>query len=131
VLLLSENDILDPKKLLPFRIAIIILYFIILTITLIVLIDVNAEIHVIGLIVLFLTLLFLGIILKRRKSILSVRLLYGDKEKLKQRKKDPKKDKIISLDYTYHKPLIRKCSNCGTIVPTFAKKCPVCGEEII
>ena len=44
----------------------------------------------------------------------------------------PQKRRIDYIDIRskYRKPLVRKCSNCGIMVPGFVKKCPNCGERI-
>jgi hypothetical protein len=47
--------------------------------------------------------------------------------KFYQKKKIPS----ITLDFKYRKPFIRKCNNCGMILPNFTEKCPICGEMLI
>ena len=36
----------------------------------------------------------------------------------------------VKLDFTYKKPLIRKCPKCGFMLTSFMKKCPNCGNPI-
>jgi uncharacterized OB-fold protein len=43
----------------------------------------------------------------------------------------PKIFKPIDLEFKYKKPLIKKCENCGNIVPNFVKKCPFCNNQVI
>ena len=38
--------------------------------------------------------------------------------------------KSINLDFKYRKPIIRKCENCGMILASFVKRCPLCGKQI-
>lgn len=38
--------------------------------------------------------------------------------------------KSINLDFNYRKPILRKCGNCGMILASFVKKCPLCGKQI-
>jgi len=99
---------------------------------------------VIGLILIFVFLLFAGPLLGgKRKSLYSK--IFPDKkakarEKFQRKREEYEiKDKIkqlklqhlnqISLDSEYRKPIIRKCEKCGMIIPKFAKKCPICGRE--
>ncbi len=37
----------------------------------------------------------------------------------------------VNLNFKYKKPVIRNCSNCGMILASFVKKCPICGEVVI
>jgi hypothetical protein len=94
-----------------------------------------------------LTLLFLitiGLFLKKTKGTLYSRIFPDKKRrssinnhqsKIKREKVENKMQmKIpshINLDSTYRKPLIKKCNGCGNILPSFAKKCPFCGKQII
>ncbi|TXT67600.1 MAG: hypothetical protein BAJALOKI1v1_50040 [Promethearchaeota archaeon] len=105
----------------------IILFF------LLVLEEVNIIVSV--LIVIFLFLFFLGIILKTKKIKLRIFKVYtkyeSDFEKSKEEFKSEKEPQIRSnaLKYSYRKPLVRKCENCGFILSQFAKKCPNCGNS--
>ena len=38
--------------------------------------------------------------------------------------------KPINIDFKYRKPILRKCGNCGMILASFVKKCPLCGKQI-
>ncbi len=54
-------------------------------------------------------------------------------EKIKLAK--PTKKKVVKpinleLNLSRRKPLIKKCDNCGMILPGFVKKCPVCKKII-
>jgi len=88
------------------------------------------------LIMLFLFLLFLGLLYKS-KDYLSVlkrkkyeNLQSGEREEyLKEfEKRQIRRVDKIKLDTKYRKPIIQKCSNCKMLLPHFAKKCPNCGE---
>lgn len=36
----------------------------------------------------------------------------------------------INLDFKYRKTLINKCENCGMIITSYKKHCPICGNSI-
>jgi hypothetical protein len=39
-------------------------------------------------------------------------------------------NKPINIDFKYRKPILRKCGNCGMILASFVKQCPLCGKQI-
>jgi hypothetical protein len=88
------------------------------------------------LIISFLFLFFLGLILKTK--YVSFNLFKSHKKyesPLERSKKEfkvdiPKGVKPDALKTSYSKPLVRKCENCGFILPRFGKKCPNCGYPI-
>ncbi len=38
--------------------------------------------------------------------------------------------KPIDLNFKYRKSIIKKCENCGNIVPNFVDTCPFCKNKI-
>ena len=110
---------------------------------------------IIGLILLFFSLVIVGILYSRKQKSLynqmfpdkkrkeSLRYITrrknqrfdtnnGDKQKIKEfTEVQPHIFKPISLETKISKPLIIKCENCGMIVPNFVEKCPKCKEMII
>lgn len=85
------------------------------------------------LVIFFLTLIFLGILLKRKDQTLRKRLRKkaGEpEEEIKKTHSKLRRVDVIRLDSKYHKTIIKKCGNCGMTLPAFVKKCPYCGEVI-
>jgi small-conductance mechanosensitive channel len=89
------------------------------------------------LVISFLFLFFFGLIYKSNEISLSSYLPSSREKPESSRKKSKKQYKVEtlirdtpeSLDFTYHRPLIRKCPNCGLILTRSAKKCPNCGNN--
>ena len=94
----------------------------------------------------FLFLITIGLFLKRTKGTMYSRIFPDKKrrssinkhqDRIKMiKEKDEKKKQMkipshINLDVSHLKPLIKKCNACGNILPSFAKKCPFCGKQII
>jgi len=96
---------------------------------------------IIILIVLFPFLLAVDPFLRERKKSLYSKIFPKKRKALKEDIMHRKKlresalssKKIVppvNLNFKYRKPAIRKCSNCGMILASFVKKCPICGEAI-
>jgi len=101
---------------------------------------------IITLLVAFVFLTTIGPFLRRNKRSLYSRMFPDRRRKIKinnqksqissKRKKglQPSQTKIfkpINLDFKYRKPIIKKCENCGNIVPNFVDTCPFCKNQII
>ncbi|MHA1489611.1 MAG: hypothetical protein ACTSRI_08150 [Promethearchaeota archaeon] len=128
-----------------FRIILLIIYFIFLFELFKILINYGASPLLAFALDFFALLFFIGFLVKGKgNSFFSrfkhkkINLKDTDKKKkeeyLKQFKKyHPQLRRIdkIDLNKKYRKPIVRKCSNCGIILPGFVKKCPNCGENII
>ncbi len=99
---------------------------------------------IIGLILIFVFLVFAGPLLSGKSKSLYSRMFPDKKKKARekfQRKREEyeKKDEMrqfklkhinqINLDFEYRKPIIHKCEYCGMIITQFAKKCPICGKK--
>jgi RNA polymerase subunit RPABC4/transcription elongation factor Spt4 len=93
----------------------------------------------------FVSLITVGSLLRRKtkKSIYSE--LYPDKKrnriqrpprKLELKKEagsevfEKKKFRDVNLNFKYRKALINKCENCGMIITSHKKICPICGKSI-
>jgi len=90
------------------------------------------------LIILFLFLFSFGLIYNSNKISLSKffsrsRNKYPssrNRSKKQYKIRIPKTDTPETLKFTYNRPLIRKCSNCGMILTRNMKKCPNCESAI-
>ena len=94
------------------------------------------------LIMLFPTLVFIGVLVKDKNVSFFSRYKRNRNNSTKDTSKEdflneydkyhPQKRRIdyINIQSKYRKPLVRKCPNCGIMVPGFVKKCPNCGERI-
>ncbi|MHA1804375.1 MAG: hypothetical protein ACTSU4_07550 [Promethearchaeota archaeon] len=128
------------------KIIILAIYTALLSILYLYMMSLNTHPIVAFLTNLFLFLVFLGIIIKGKniKSFYS-RLFRSKKERMlsqsqtRKRRYELKKEiqnstikeiTPISLDFKYKKTLLRKCDNCGMVLPAFAKKCYNCGKEL-
>ncbi|TXT61586.1 MAG: hypothetical protein BAJALOKI2v1_20039 [Promethearchaeota archaeon] len=83
----------------------------------------------------FLFLVFLGVILRKGKFNLISRLFPTADKKMSLFNDTKKENSItppehISYEFKYKRPLIRKCPDCGFIIPSFSKKCPKCGKKV-
>lgn len=118
----------------------IIVYIILLYELYNILLNLGASILLALLIMLFPTLVFIGLLLKdknvsffsRYKRSINNKDTSKDDFLNEYEKYHPQKRRIDYIDIRskYRKPLVRKCSNCGIMVPGFVKKCPNCGERI-
>lgn len=99
---------------------------------------------IITLLVVFVFLTTIGPFLRRNKRSLYSRMFPDRRRKIKinhqkaqiKRKKglQPSQTKIfkpVNLDFKYRKSIIKKCENCGNIVPNFVDICPFCKNQII
>lgn len=97
------------------------------------------------LILLFVFLVFLGLLLRKNRGSIYKRL-FPDKREAIQKKRARKEHKMllkrpstpqhekignIDLNVKYKKPVVKRCPSCNIVVPNFAKKCPFCGEIIM
>ncbi len=118
-------------------ISLIFLLVILLTLYYI-LIKFRTNLIIIILVMSFILLTFLGLIFKNRRKRFYSRL-FPDKNKRKNqtyRQREEFKIEVepniqrlsdIHLNFKYRKPLINKCIKCGMILPSYVKKCPICG----
>lgn len=141
----NEKDEKSKKKGQTIKIFLFILYISILIVLYFVLINLGI-IHLISfLIVLFIFLVGLGPLINYRQNInrsLFNRFKRKSQAKEYKRNKDtfkiknipipdaPNLEGRVKLDFTYKKPIIRKCPKCGFMLTNFMKKCPNCGEPI-
>lgn len=140
---IQTNGKKKSRRQLIFQFFLLILNIIIIIFLSVLLTEFGANPLIIILILVFVFLIFLGPLLKRRqKSIYAS--LFPDKKKVREEKIQKKEEEIkrreemklfklrhlnkIDLDFEYREPIIRKCDNCGLMIPKFAKKCPICGK---
>ncbi|MFX1456677.1 MAG: hypothetical protein ACFFDB_14995 [Promethearchaeota archaeon] len=136
-----ENHEEKPSKKSVFRttfslilllIGIFILYYI--------LIEFKTNLIIVILIAVFILLTFAGLIFRQRKAKRIYNQLFPEKRQaqpIKRREEfrienepDLKKLTEINLNFKYRRPLIKKCENCGMVIASYVKKCPICGELI-
>ncbi|MFW9896111.1 MAG: hypothetical protein ACFFD7_09940 [Candidatus Thorarchaeota archaeon] len=137
-----ENREEKPSKKSVFRttfslilllIGIFILYYI--------LIEFKTNLIIVILIAVFILLTFAGLIFRQRKAKRIYNQLFPEKKRqaqpIKRREEfrienepDLKKLTEINLNFKYRRPLIKKCENCGMVIASYVKKCPICGELI-
>ena len=141
----NKSDDKSSKKRLIIKIYLFIAFISALVILYFILIDFG-TIHLISfLIVLFIFLVGLGPIINYGRGL--NRSLFGRSKRRNQRK-EYKRDKDtfkvkstpipdahnlegkVKLEFTYKRPIIRKCPNCGFMLTSFMKKCPNCGKPI-
>ena len=133
----------SPQKFL-FKLIFLIIYLAIALFFLNLFIGLGANPLIIGSLLLFVFLAPIGLFFNRNKKSLYSRMFPDKKKRIvlnTQRRKDifkikeikqpqPKVFKHISLDFSYSKPLIGKCENCGNLLPNFVKKCPFCNKKL-
>jgi hypothetical protein len=139
------NNIRDKKKQIAKKQLIV--EFILLTIVILILISLyylfinfGALPIILILIILFPFLLAIDPFLRERKKSLYSKIFPKKKKALKEEmayRRKLRDTEIISkeipqinLNFKYKKPAIHKCSNCGMILASFVKKCPICGERV-
>ncbi|MHA1436005.1 MAG: hypothetical protein ACTSPD_00375 [Promethearchaeota archaeon] len=135
----SSREKINLKRVIILKTILTLLYIFLTILLYNVLIELETNYIIIFLIIFFTFLVFIGFIIKRKDQSLLSKLFPRLKEISEYKKKSTEKRKpksnyninSFNIDFKYHKPIIRKCNNCGMIVPSFAKKCPVCGEDII
>ena len=140
---IQDNKKKKSWKQLIFRLLLLVLNIIIIIVLYVLLTDFGANPLIIILVLSFVFLIFLGPLLRgRRKSLYAS--MFPDKKKVQKEKIQKKEEEIkrreemrlfkmrhlnkIDLDFEYREPIIRKCDNCGLMIPKFAKKCPICGK---
>ncbi len=143
----TKDDTQEFKKKFVLRLAFIIISLFILISLFYLLSEFGLNPFIIILILAFTFLIFTGPFLKRKKKKKSLySRMFPNKhsrfrlEESKQRKDfrvktetispQSEKFKSINLDFKYRKPILRKCENCGMILASFVKKCPLCGKQI-
>ncbi|MBY9017723.1 MAG: hypothetical protein KGD66_02725 [Candidatus Lokiarchaeota archaeon] len=140
----NERDENSSKKRTITKIILFIVFISALVVLYFILIDFGAIPLISFFIVVFIFLVGLGPIINygRRKN----QSLFGRKRRNQpkeyKRNKDtfkikstpipdaPNLEGRVKLDFTYKKPLIRKCPKCGFMLTSFMKKCPNCGKPI-
>ena len=100
---------------------------------------------IISILLVFIILTTIGPFLRPKRRKLYSRLFSGKKggsytnEIIKKSQNKDQKEldqqelripKPVNLEFEYRKSLIKKCKNCGNIVPNFVKKCPFCNKNI-
>jgi len=143
----TKDDTQEFKKKFILRLAFIIISLFILISFYYLLSEFGLNPFIIILILVFTLLIFTGPFFKRKKKKKSLySRMFPNKhsrfriEEMKQRKdfrvkteklsRQPENLKSINLDFKYRKPILRKCENCGMILASFVKKCPLCGKQI-
>jgi len=124
------------------RFVILAIYLLILVLLYYYLVKLNFNPIIILVLLIFIFLITLGPILKRTKGTLYSRMFPDKKrrssnDKRRSESKETKEIQIqtkvpksINLDFRYSKPLIKKCVECGNILPNFVKKCPFCNSPV-
>ncbi|MFX1380631.1 MAG: hypothetical protein ACFFA4_16230 [Promethearchaeota archaeon] len=136
-----ENDKQTPskKKLVLNSLSLILLLFGVFILYYI-LIEFKTNIFIVVLIIIFILLTFLGLIFRGRKKKSIYSKLFPEKKRktqpIKKRaefriESEPQIKKLaeINLNFKYRKPLIKKCENCGMVIASYVKKCPICGAS--
>ncbi|MFX0007015.1 MAG: hypothetical protein ACFFA7_13695 [Promethearchaeota archaeon] len=129
----KKSIIRNTFSLILLLVGIAILYYI--------LIEFKTNLIIIILIAIFILLTFAGLIFRSRKKKRLYDQFFPDKKTQTQpikrrdefrldKEADLKKLSTINLNFKYHRPLIKKCENCGMVIASYVKKCPICGETI-
>ncbi len=136
---------LNRKKLI-IRSIILVAYLSILLYFYFLLLEFGINPLIITLLVAFVFLTTIGPFLRRNKRSLYSRMFPDRRRKIKinnqkaqissKRKKGLQQSqtkifKPVNLDFKYRKSIIKKCENCGNIVPNFVDICPFCKNQII
>lgn len=134
---------LNRKKLI-IRSIILVAYLSILLYFYFLLLEFGINPLIITLLVVFVFLTTIGPFLRRNKRSLYSRMFPDRRRKIKinnqkaqiKRKKGLQQSqtkifKPVNLDFKYRKSIIKKCENCGNIVPNFVDTCPFCKHQII
>ncbi|NVM45152.1 MAG: zinc ribbon domain-containing protein [Candidatus Lokiarchaeota archaeon] len=142
----DEDGIENSSQKNNFRVILLsIVYLIALVFAFIVMLNFGVDPFIIIILLAFISLLILGSILKRRKQKSLYSKLYPDKKQItiqrptrkleltiKEEQEAPidKKFREVNLNFKYRKSLINKCENCGMIITSHKKKCPICGKAL-
>ncbi len=143
---MTEKDIYEEKKGRKFlRILFVVIFLSIMIFLYFVLVNLGISPLLIILILAFVSLITIGsFFMKNRKKSLYSELFPDKKRNEIQRR--PRKTELkietepdvyekpkfreVNLDFKYRKSLINKCENCGMIITSYKKKCPICGNSI-
>ncbi len=127
------------------RILLLIIFLSFMIFLYIFLVNLRVNPFLIILILAFVFLIAIGsFFMKRRKKSMYSELFPDKKRKVNQRPprkiemkiraepEDFEKTKFreVNLDFKYQKTLINKCENCGMIITSYKKHCPICGNSI-
>ncbi|NVM34865.1 MAG: hypothetical protein HWN81_04670 [Candidatus Lokiarchaeota archaeon] len=133
------------KKLLV-QLVVLVIYLIILLYFYYFFFNFGANPLIIILLIVFTFLMIIGPFLRKNKRSLYSRMFPDRKRKpslnykrklrpiTKEKELNLTQQRIfkpVNLDFNYRKPIIKKCENCGNIVPSFVKTCPFCKKQII
>ncbi|MFW9819419.1 MAG: hypothetical protein ACFFE5_07400 [Candidatus Thorarchaeota archaeon] len=129
----KKSTIRSTFSLIFLLVGIVILYYL--------LIEFQTNLIIVILIAVFILLTFAGLIFRSRKKKRIYDQLFPEKKRqtqpIKRREefrieKQPELKNVsdINLNFKYRRPLIKKCENCGMVIASYVKKCPVCGESI-
>ena len=143
---MAEKNIYNEKKERKFlRILLLIIFLPFMIFLYFVLVNLGINPFVVILILVFISLITIGsfFMKKRKKSIYSELFPY---KKQKRIQRPPRKIELkieaepgvfektkfrdVNLDFKYRKTLINKCENCGMIITSYKKTCPICGNSI-
>lgn len=123
----------------------IVLVIILMVLLYIVMSNFGVNSFIIIILLAFISLIILGSIFRHRKQKSLYSKLYPDKKQnmiqrpsrkleltIKEEREEPveKKFREVNLNFKYRKPLINKCENCGMIITSYKKNCPICGKAI-
>lgn len=144
-----SNELIRKKairKKMIIRLVIFMIYFSILLYFFYLFIEFGAHPMITILLIVFIFLATIGPFLRRNKKSLYSRMFpnrkknqnlsYQKKKITTIREKDAKQTQLkiipsVDLSHSYRKPIIKKCENCGNIVPNFVKTCPFCKRQLI
>ena len=146
VIKMVEKNIYKKKKERKFlRILLLIIFLSLMIFLYFYLVNLAINPFLVILMLAFICLIIIGsfFMKKRKKSIYSE--LFPDKKrntiqrpprkielKIQTESKVFEKPKLrdVNLDFKYRKTLINKCENCGMIITSYKKHCPICGNSI-
>ena len=132
-----------PRKQLVIRLIFLAIYLLILSYLYYFLVESGSNPAITILIILFLLLLTIGLLFRKKgKSLYSK--IFPDKKKivpsfeksnLESQKKEVEQTvrrihRPINLSTKYYKPIVLKCKNCGNMIPNFVKQCPFCNKKV-
>jgi RNA polymerase subunit RPABC4/transcription elongation factor Spt4 len=142
----NEDGVENSSQINGFRVIFLsIIYVIAMVFVFIVMLNFGVDSFLIIILLVFITLIILGSILKRRKQKSLYSKLYPDKKqgieqrpkrkleltiKAEQEAPEEKKFREVNLNFKYRKSLINKCENCGMTITSHKKNCPICGKAI-
>ena len=143
---MTEKNIYNERKERKFlRILLLIIFLSIIIFLYFVLVNLGINPFLVILMLAFVSLITIGsfFMKDRKKSIYSE--LFPDKKRNKIQRPPRKielkikaesevfektKFRDVNLDFKYRKTIINKCENCGMIITSYKKYCPICGKSI-